>query len=218
MLKFKMMPLIISITPSDLVKCLWCIPFSSIFNLLMDPNRSSSTSLKQMISTFQNIPNDIAGPVWFVIKQWPYMTSLFVYVDAWESCTQGQFTHEPRAVTMKLWEPKRKCPRGPYGHFTHKTKSPWPLHFKQSHWWKRRRWSKLALHHACGASGVCMWMQDGCEVYVDSYMALKWIMFHLDYFQYPPLGGRHNTKPGDHGTSNIIVNLFQFIMCGDPPE
>ena len=25
---------------------------------------------------------------------------------------------------------------------------------------------------------------------------------HLDYFQKPPLGGRPNTKPGDHGTPN----------------
>ena len=24
---------------------------------------------------------------------------------------RGHFTHEPRAVTMTLWEPKRKCPR-----------------------------------------------------------------------------------------------------------
>ena len=31
---------------------------------------------------------------------------------------------------------------------------------------------------------------------------IQWIMFHrhLDYFQKPPLGGRPNTKPGDHGT------------------
>jgi hypothetical protein len=33
---------------------------------------------------------------------------------------------------------------------------------------------------------------------------LKWIMFHghLDYFQKPLLGGRPNTKLGDHGTPN----------------
>ena len=31
-----------------------------------------------------------------------------------------------------------------------------------------------------------------------------WIMFHghLDYFLKPPLGGRPNTNPGDHGTSD----------------
>ena len=50
-----------------------------------------------------------------------------------------------------------------------------------------------------------MWMQDGCKVYMDSYVALKWIMFygHLDYFRKPPLGGRPNTNLGDHGTSNV---------------
>ena len=33
---------------------------------------------------------------------------------------------------------------------------------------------------------------------------IKWIMFrgHLDCFQKPPLGGRSNTKPGDHVTPN----------------
>jgi len=24
---------------------------------------------------------------------------------------KGHFTHEPRVMTMKLWEPKRKCPK-----------------------------------------------------------------------------------------------------------
>jgi hypothetical protein len=35
-----------------------------------------------------------------------------------------------------------------------------------------------------------MRMQDGCKIYMDSYMALNGIMFHghLDYFQKPPLG------------------------------
>ena len=33
---------------------------------------------------------------------------------------------------------------------------------------------------------------------------IKWNIFHghLDYFSKPPLGGRPNTKPGDHGTPN----------------
>ena len=32
---------------------------------------------------------------------------------------------------------------------------------------------------------------------------IKWIVFHghLDYFPKPSLGGRPNTKLGDHGTS-----------------
>ena len=42
---------------------------------------------------------------------------------------------------------------------------------------------------------------------------IEWIMFHghLDYFQKPPLGGRPNTKPGDHGTPN--THNRWFILC-----
>ena len=35
-------------------------------------------------------------------------------VEVWiQKCLgiKGHFTHEPRAVTIKLWEPKRKCPK-----------------------------------------------------------------------------------------------------------
>ena len=48
-------------------------------------------------------------------------------------------------------------------------------------------------------------MQDGCKVYMDSFLhGIEWIMFHghLDYFQKPPLGARPKIKPGDHGTPN----------------
>jgi hypothetical protein len=43
-------------------------------------------------------------------------------------------------------------------------------------------------------------MQDGCKVYMNSYMASNGIMFHghLDYFLKPPLRGRPNTNLGDH--------------------
>ena len=33
------------------------------------------------------------------------------------SSIKGHFTHEPRAVTMKLWEPKRKCSNAVPRHF-----------------------------------------------------------------------------------------------------
>ena len=47
-------------------------------------------------------------------------------------------------------------------------------------------------------------MQDGCKVFMDFLYGVKWIMFHghLDCFFKPPLQGRPNTKPGDHGTPN----------------
>ena len=76
----------------------------------------------------------------------------------------------------------------------HKTEGLCLLHFKHSHWWKRRSRSKFASSHcvggpratrlrACdsytsstliggkcvgGPNGVCE-LQDGCKVYMDSY-------------------------------------------------
>ena len=49
-----------------------------------------------------------------------------------------------------------------------------------------------------------MWSLHGC------LHGIKWIMFHghLDYFQKPPLGGRSNTKLGDHGTPNAHNRWF----------
>jgi hypothetical protein len=47
-------------------------------------------------------------------------------------------------------------------------------------------------------------MQDGCVRLHGFLHGIKWIMFHghLDCFQKPPLGGRLNTKLGDHGILN----------------
>ena len=55
-----------------------------------------------------------------------------------------------------------------------------------------------------------MWMQNGCKVYMDSYMALNGSCFMITWntFEQPPLGGRSNTKLGDHGISNAHNGLF----------
>ena len=88
------------------------------------------------------------------------------------------------------------------GHFTHKTWSPWPLHFKHSHWWKRGSCSKFHAHYAWGTNWT--WMQDGCTVYMDSYMASNGSCFMVSWttFKKPLLGGKPHTKPGDHGIPN----------------
>jgi hypothetical protein len=64
-----------------------------------------------------------------------------------------------------------------------------------------------------------IWMQDGCKVYKDSYMVSSESYFMVSWiiFQKPPLGGRPNTKSGDHGTPNDHNRWFiLFIMCEDP--
>jgi hypothetical protein len=54
------------------------------------------------------------------------------------------------------------------------------------------------------------WMQDGCKVYMDSYMAPNGPCFMVTWtiFKNPPLGGRSNTKPWDHGTLNAHNRWF----------
>jgi hypothetical protein len=36
--------------------------------------------------------------------------------ENWCGHTKAHFTHEPRPMTMKLWEPKRKCPKAVQTH------------------------------------------------------------------------------------------------------
>ena len=55
-----------------------------------------------------------------------------------------------------------------------------------------------------------MWMQDGCTVYVEYYMASNGSCFMVTwtFFKKPHLGSRPNTRPGDHGTSNAHNRWF----------
>ena len=80
------------------------------------------------------------------------------------------------------------------------------LHFKHSHWWKRRRWSKSAR----GTNEVCECKLDVKSTWTPPYKASNgpWFHGHLEYPQKPPLGGRPNTKPGDHGTPNTHNRWF----------
>ena len=55
-------------------------------------------------------------------------------------------------------------------HFTQETESPWLLHFKQSHWWEKAEPVQVRFTLRL-RDRRSMWMQDGCRVYVDSYMA-----------------------------------------------
>ena len=57
----------------------------------------------------------------------------------------------------------------PKGHFTLKTDSPWPLHFKQSHWWKRRSRFKFASHYEWGTNSV-----RECKMDLKSTWILRW--------------------------------------------
>jgi hypothetical protein len=53
-------------------------------------------------------------------------------------------------------------------------------------------------------------MQDGCTSLHGFMHGIEWIMFHghFGYFRKPPLGGKPNMKPGDHGTLNVHDRRF----------
>ena len=100
------------------------------------------------------------------------------------------------------------------------TESPWPLHFKHSHWWKRWSRSKfVASHYAWGTNGVYKWMHNGCKVHMDSYLAStsnrSFFMVTRDYYLKPPLGYRLNTKTlGDRDTPDAHhcwFNIFNYV-------
>ena len=59
-----------------------------------------------------------------------------------------------------------------------------------------------------------MWMQDGCKVCMDSYVASNGSCFMVTcvIFKKPPLGGRPNTKPGECGTLNTHNRWF-ILLC-----
>ena len=51
------------------------------------------------------------------------------------------------------------------GPLPHETEGPWPIQFKNSHWWKRRSWSTFASHYAGGTNGA-----SECKMDVKSQM------------------------------------------------
>jgi hypothetical protein len=53
------------------------------------------------------------------------MTWMLTLMIGFSELPKGHFTHKPRAVTMKFWEPKRKCP------------NPIPTHLQTHVVWSR---------------------------------------------------------------------------------
>ena len=96
------------------------------------------------------------------------------------------------------------------GHVTHETGSPWPPHFKHSHWWKGWGRSNFATSHYSWGTIGSKGLQDGCRAHVDSCMASigSCFMVTWTHLQKPHVGGRSNTKPGDHGTLNAHNHWF----------
>jgi hypothetical protein len=106
------------------------------------------------------------------------------------------------------------------GHFTHEIESPWPLHFKHSHAWKRRGRSKSASHYALKINGVCECKMDVKFAWIPTWHQMDRVSWSLGLIsREPPLGGQPNTNPGDHGTPNAHIHwfiLFFYHVWGGP--
>jgi hypothetical protein len=62
-------------------------------------------------------------------------------------------------------------------------------------------------------------MQDGCKVYMDSYVASSGSCWSLGVFQRPSLGGSLTQNQETMALQMFAtVGLFYFIMCKDPHE
>ena len=111
---------------------------------------------------------------------------------AW-SIFKGHFKHIPKAVTMIIMQrPYHLRDRHPISQLiglrlratshTTPSESPWPLHFKHSHWWKRRSWSKFTLHYAWGTNGVCECKMDVKSTWIPTWHQMDHVSWSLGLF------------------------------------
>ena len=105
------------------------------------------------------------------------------------------------------------------GHFSNDTRSPWPLHIKNSQWWKNR--PVQFRFTVCSTDQLSMWMQEGCKVYMDSNLTsngscfmVTWIIFKNHLLE---VGLTQNQETMTLWTLTT-VGLFYFIMCEDLHE
>jgi hypothetical protein len=86
------------------------------------------------------------------------------------------------------------------------------LHFKHSHWWKRRSRSKFASHYTWRTNGVCKCKMDVKSTWIPTWHEKIHVSWSLElFFQKPPLGGTPNTKPWDHRTLNAHNRCFILL-------
>jgi hypothetical protein len=102
----------------------------------------------------------------------------------------------------------------PSGHFTHETESPWPLlHFKHSHWWKRRNWSKFATsHYAWGTNGVCDGKMDVKYTWTPTWHRMGHVSRSLGILFKNHLLEVGLTQTGRSRHSERLQSLFYFIL------
>jgi hypothetical protein len=143
------------------------------------------------------------GPVWLGLKDDTIGTTLPFTLHG-----HTRYSHAFRL-------PSSPCK----AHFTHETESPWPLHFKHSHWWKRRVRSKFASHYAWGTTGACECSMDVKSTWIPTWHPMDHASWSLGLFSINLLEVGLTQKRETMELRRLtIVDLFYFIMCEDPHE
>ena len=85
---------------------------------------------------------------------------------------------------------------------------------------KCRSWFKFASHYAWGTNRVCDCKMDVKSTWNPTWHQMDHVSWSLGLFQKPPLGGRLNTKPRDHGTPDAHESqpLVYSIKCENPHD
>ena len=102
----------------------------------------------------------------------------------------------------------------PKGHFTHETESPWPLHFKHSHWWKRRGRSKFTSHYAWGTKWVCECKMDVKSTWISRWHWMDHVSWSLGLLSKITSWrqAQHKTgRPWHFERSQPLVTLFYHV-------
>jgi hypothetical protein len=100
------------------------------------------------------------------------------------------------------------------GHFTHDSESPYLVHSKHSHWWKRRSWSKFASHYTWGPNKVCECKMDITSTWIPtgasngSCFTITWITFQNHLLE---VGITQNQETMAFRTLTT-VELFYYVM------
>jgi len=102
--------------------------------------------------------------------------------------------------------------------FTHETERMWPLYFEHSHWWKKAELVQVRFT-LCSRDHRSMWMQDGCKVYMDSYMASNGSIFMITWiiFQNHPLRvGLTQNRETTALRKFTTTDMLYYIICEEP--
>ena len=105
------------------------------------------------------------------------------------------------------------------GHFTHKTSSRWPSHFKHSHWWESQ--VKFASHYAWGTNGACEGKMDVKSTWTTTRHRMECVSWSLGIFfknHLLEVGLTQNQERPRHSKRSQPLIYPIFIMCEDMHE